>query len=59
MKLFLKNFVWINKSNLIIGNPKIFNKGFELAYENMSYLHPMGYIQDRYNKLTGKMFPNI
>jgi hypothetical protein len=47
---------WINKSNLIISNATIFNKGFELVYENMSYLQPMGYIQDRYNKLTDKMF---
>jgi len=47
---------WINKSNLIISNATIFNKGFELVYENMNYLQPMGYLIDEYEKLTEKMF---
>jgi len=46
---------WLNITNVRISNQTKLN-GFELDYENISYLQPVNYTIDRYNKLTDKMF---
>ena len=46
---------WTKKLNINISNETRLS-GFELDYENMSYLQPLNYTFDVYNKLTDKMF---
>ena len=46
---------WLNESNVFITNETKLN-GFEFEYQNISFLQPMNFTLDRYNKLTEKMY---
>ena len=46
---------WLKDAKKNISNDTKLN-GFELDYNNISFLQPMNYTVDRYNKLTDKMF---
>ena len=47
---------WTKEAKMVVTNETKLMRGFELTYQNMTFLQPINYTIDRYNKLTDKMF---